>query len=139
VLLLRFPHGACYRRALAADPVPFRALAWNNLLGFPYLHGYGLRSLGALAREFGLRCVRVDGDTLGVVADRSYARRARIEERIVKAALRRRWRSDLGLAPWLDVELRIAAAPEKPLQSASAISSGAWSSSGTRSQLASGS
>jgi SAM-dependent methyltransferase len=107
LLLLRFPHGACFQRLSAVKPCPVRALAWNNLLGFPYLHGYGLRSLGALAGGFGMICESVTGDTLGLVADESYAHWARLEERLVKAAQRRRWARDLGLAPWLDVQLRV--------------------------------
>jgi len=106
LLLLRFPHGACFRRLAAADPLPVRALAWNNLLGFPYLHGYGLRSIDALARAFGMVREVASGDTLGPVADASYARWARLEERVVKAAQRRSWARDLALAPWLDVRLR---------------------------------
>ena len=104
-LMLRFPHGACFRRLNGATPFPLRALAWNNLLGFPYLHGYGLRSLDAVSREFRLIRECVDGDTLGPVADESYARWARLEERVVKAAQRRKWFHDLSLAPWLDVRL----------------------------------
>ena len=104
LLLLRFPHGACFRRLSGVFPV--RALAWNNLLGFPYLHGYGLRSVDALASEFWMIRESVAGDTLGPVADESYARWARLEERVVKAAQRRRWACDLSLAPWLDVRLR---------------------------------
>jgi SAM-dependent methyltransferase len=107
LLLLRFPHGACFRRLNAARPCPLRALAWNNLLGFPYLHGYGLRSLDALAGNYGLIRASVAGDTLGPVADESYARWARLEERLVKAAQRRKWARDLDLAPWLDVLLRL--------------------------------
>jgi SAM-dependent methyltransferase len=106
LLLLRFPHGACFRRLSAAKPWPVRALAWNNLLGFPYLHGYGLQSLDVLARKFVMIRTSVAGDTLGPVADESYARWARLEERLVKAAQRRKWARDLGLAPWLDVQLR---------------------------------
>jgi SAM-dependent methyltransferase len=106
LLLLRFPHGACLRRLSRADPFPIRALAWNNLLGFPYLHGYGLRSLDALAGEFRMIRESVAGDTLGPVADESYARWARLEERIVKAAQRRKGARDISLAPWLDVRLR---------------------------------
>jgi SAM-dependent methyltransferase len=109
LLLLRFPHGACYQRLLARKPLPLRALAWNNLLGFPYLHGYGLRSLDSLARDFAFARSAVAGDTLGTLADRSYTHWARLEERAVKAAQRRHWQRgpDLGLAPWLDVELRV--------------------------------
>ena len=73
------------RRVLPAahrgEALPLRALAWNNLLGFPYLHGYGERSLGRLVREFGLTPTEVGGRHAGIVADRSYARWARLEER----------------------------------------------------------
>jgi SAM-dependent methyltransferase len=106
LVLLRFPHGACFGRLIAAMPLPVRALAWNNLLGFPYLHGYGLRPLDALSAGFGMTRVSVAGDTLGPVADGNYARWARLEERLVKAAQRRKWARDLSLAPWLDVQLR---------------------------------
>ena len=105
--LIRFPHGACFQRLSAVEPFPVRALAWNNLLGFPYLHGYGLRSLDALAGDFGMIRESVAGDTLGPVADESYAHWARIEERVVKAVQRSKWARDLNLAPWLDVQLRM--------------------------------
>jgi SAM-dependent methyltransferase len=108
MILLRFPHGDCYRRLIAASPRPVRALAWNNLLGFPYLHGYGATSLDALAARFRLERTRLAGAVLGDAADASYARWARIEERIVKAAQRWQWRADLALAPWLEAELRLA-------------------------------
>jgi SAM-dependent methyltransferase len=122
VILLRFPHGACYRRLIATSPPRVRALAWNNLLGFPYLHGYGLRSLDALASEFGLTRGRTAGDALGAVSDRSYARWARMEERAVKAAQRRQWRRNLELAPWLDVELgRSAPLPSRSLTATPAV------------------
>ncbi|HTO55569.1 MAG TPA: methyltransferase domain-containing protein [Myxococcota bacterium] len=108
LLLLRFPHGACFRRLLARKPLPLRALAWNNLLGFPYLHGYGLRSLDSLLGDFAFARSAVAGDTLGTLADASYTHWTRLEERAVKSAQRRHWQreNDLSLAPWLDVELR---------------------------------
>jgi SAM-dependent methyltransferase len=105
-LLLRFPHGACFGRLVQGRPLPLRALAWNNLLGFPYLHGYGLGSLDSLARDFGLTRIRVAGDVLGTLADRGYASWARLEERALKAAQRARAARDPAAAPWLDVELR---------------------------------
>jgi SAM-dependent methyltransferase len=107
LLLLRFPHGACFRQLSGAHPFPVRALAWNNLLGFPYLHGYGPQSVDAIAGEFRMIRESVTGDTLGPVADASYAPWARLEERVVKAAQRRKWARDLTLAPWLDVRLRV--------------------------------
>jgi SAM-dependent methyltransferase len=106
LVVLRVPHGECFRRLATCKPLPLRALAWNNLLGFPYLHGYGLKSLDELASGFGLTLVRAVGDTLGAVADRSYARWARLEEQAVKVAQRARFARDLGYAPWLDVRFR---------------------------------
>ncbi len=105
-VLLRFPQGECFLRLTARLPTSLHALAWNNLLGFPYLHGHGLESLGRLTRRLGLTRIGVRGDTLGAVADRSYARWARLEERVVKAAQRALWARDLGHAPWLDVTLQ---------------------------------
>ena len=106
LLLLRFPHGEYFRWSVASRRLPLLALAWNNLLGFPYLHGYGERSLELLVREFGLTPGAVTGDTLGIVADRSYARWARLEERALKTAQRARFTRDPSRAPWLDVVLR---------------------------------
>lgn len=106
LVLLRFPHGPCFRQLAQRTPLPRRELAWNNLLGFPYLLGYGLRSLDALLAPLGLVRISAQGDTLGAVADRTYARWARIEERAVKAIQRARWARDLVHAPRLDVVLR---------------------------------
>jgi SAM-dependent methyltransferase len=103
---LRVPHGACFRRWSARRPLPLRALGWNNLLGFPYLHGYGLSSLEQLLHGLELQRVAVDGDVLGRVADAGYAHWARIEERAIKRNQRSRLRRDLEDAPWLDVFYR---------------------------------
>lgn len=108
LVALRVPHGLCFEQLIAVRPFPIRALAWNNLLGFPYLHGYGLSSLDELMGGFGLTRVGAGGDTLGAVADRSYARWARIEEQAVKAAQRRRFSRDLAWAPWLELVFRAA-------------------------------
>lgn len=106
LLALRVPHGTCFRRLIARDRPPLRELAWNNLLAFPYLHGYGFASLDRLAREFGLRWAWIAGDTLGTVSDASYAAWARLEERAVKASQRTRLARNVVHAPWLDVYLR---------------------------------
>lgn len=106
LLALRFPHGACFRRLMARQPLPLRALAWNNLLGFPDPNGYGVAALDRLVAPFALTRIRVEGDTLGTVADRGYARWARLEERAVKARQRSRFARELERAPWLDVWLR---------------------------------
>jgi SAM-dependent methyltransferase len=110
LLVLRVPHGECFRRWISRRRPPLRALGWNNLLGFPYLHGYGVRSLARLLPPERWCCVGIEGDVLGDVADASYARWARLEERVLKRHLQRRVRRDPGRAPWLDVFYRRAEA-----------------------------
>jgi hypothetical protein len=104
-VIVRAPHGACFRRLVARARTPLRALAWNNLLGFPYLHGYGLESLERLAREFGLIRTVATGDTLGTQADRSApcGRGWKSAQSSPRSAARGRvtW-----CTPWLDVHLR---------------------------------
>jgi SAM-dependent methyltransferase len=126
MVIVRTPHGRYFRERVANGRAPRRALAWNNLLGFPYLHGYGLESIDRLALEFGLVRTRSVGDTLGTVADRTYSPWARLEERALKAAQRRALARDPLQAPWLDVYLRdarlarISHLPESAGQSRSA-------------------
>jgi SAM-dependent methyltransferase len=119
-LVLRVPNGLCYRRAVAAlrrAPAPFAALlrgalAWNNLLGFPYLYGYTPRTLERLCAAHGLATVVVRPDTLVRLSDDATRPWASLEEAAVKSAWRLLW-SLRGAraaesAPWLDVVLRRA-------------------------------
>jgi SAM-dependent methyltransferase len=120
VLALRVPHATCYRMLRArwrAAGRPARrfhlaCLAWNNLLGFPYLHGYTVAALDRLVEPFGFRRAGIEGDVLGVIAGRGSADWARREERALKQ-LQRLWiraqvRRGRGLdaAPWLDAYYR---------------------------------
>jgi len=121
VLALRVPHGVHYARSMrrwrgAAGPrgrFAETCLAWNNLLGFPYLYGWGLASLDLATRRFGLTRVAAQGDVLCALAGRATADWARREERACKQLQRawialdaRRPRSRLAAAPWLDVYYR---------------------------------
>lgn len=121
VLALRVPHGVCFRRfwpRVHARSLPARrfaeaCLAWNNLLGFPYLHGYGIESLDRLIAPYGFERVSAQGDVLGVLSGRATADWARREERACKQLQRwwiavdaRRSGSRLSAAPWLDVCFR---------------------------------
>ena len=121
VLALRIPHGLCFRALLArrrrasrvSRPLWEACLAWNNLLGFPHLRGYGLASLDRLVAGFGFRRVVTQGDVLDVLSGRATAGWARAEEQLVKqmqvAWIRRQARdpaAPLGAAPWLDVYWR---------------------------------
>jgi SAM-dependent methyltransferase len=121
ILALRVPHGLHYRRLRGGLADPSRArryvsearLAWNNLLSFPYLHGYGADTLDRLATGFGFERALVRGDVLCRLSGRSTAAWARLEEALVKrwqrAAIAREG-ADPGAgwaaSPWLDVYYR---------------------------------
>jgi hypothetical protein len=113
-LALRVPNGDAYaaaRRALRG-PVASTAtlvMAHNNLLGFPYRHGFTTASLTRLLTDAGFGDVRFHGDTLVPIADRWTRRWARAEERVVKTLLRATARSGrLGrrFSPWLEAYAR---------------------------------
>lgn len=105
VLALRVPNGAFY----AALDGPLRRLArallaHNNLLGFPYRHGFTATSLERLLADEGFRVVRRTGDTLVPLADEWTKRWAAWEGRLCQAALRGAARG--AAAPWLEVYAR---------------------------------
>ncbi len=51
LVVLRVPNGDFYRKRIRRGRNRLRSLGYNNLLGFPYLHGYGLGSLERLLRS----------------------------------------------------------------------------------------
>ncbi len=121
VLVLRIPNGLGFRRALhalrhAAWPMNrgiAAAMAWNNLLGFPYVYGYTLSTLDTLLARHDFARVAVFPDQLIPLADGDATPYALWEERVLKwywqsfSSLRRWWnKSDVDIAPWLDVYYR---------------------------------
>lgn len=107
-IALRVPSGSFYvtwqrRMRSVARPLARALLAHNNLLGFPYRHGFTLKSLHVLLRDADFEIVRVIGDTLVPTSDRWTRPWARAEEAALKTVLR-------GLparsAPWLEVYAR---------------------------------
>jgi len=126
LLALRVPNGACFRAYLTGyrrcrhTGLRFvrggllRALAWNNLLTFPYLYGYSAPTLDRLLMRYGLAREAVQGDTLVRLADAQTRRWAAWEERLVKLSCRLalslegalRPRNPYTLAPWLDAYYR---------------------------------
>lgn len=112
VLAVRVPNGACYAalRGRLGGPLGALAravLAHDNLLGFPYRHGFTVPSLTRLLEEAGFRIVRVHGDALVPIADRWTRRWAAMEERMVKGAVRAALVATgaraVHLAPWIEV------------------------------------
>lgn len=117
VLAVRVPHGLAFRR-LHGRRARVRGsarrwidamLAWNNLLSFPYLRGYGIDSLTRVVGRHGFRPVLVKGDVLGLLAGRATRGFARAEEQAVKR-MQNAWIAvqslgagrALSAAPWLD-------------------------------------
>jgi hypothetical protein len=82
-------------------------LAHNNLLGFPYRHGFTPRSLSRLLADAGFRTIAVVGDTLATIADRWTRPWAAVEERVVKSTLRAT--SRIAPAPWFELYARALA------------------------------
>jgi SAM-dependent methyltransferase len=112
VIAIRVPNGGFYaslRSRLSGPTAPFATalLAHNNLLGFPYRHGFTVNALTHLLEATGFEIVHSCGDTLVPIADRWTRRWAAAEERGVKALLRivtglrgTRW------SPWIELYAR---------------------------------
>jgi 2-polyprenyl-3-methyl-5-hydroxy-6-metoxy-1,4-benzoquinol methylase len=106
MLALRVPNGDFYaalRPHLTgpAAPIARALLAQNNLLTFPYRHGFTDPSLRTLLESAGFTIVRMLGDPLVPISDEWTRPWAVLEERILKAALRQLGK--LGVKPWIEV------------------------------------
>jgi SAM-dependent methyltransferase len=114
VLAIRVPNGAAYmalRRHLRGSiaPVARAVLAQNNLLSFPYRHGFTAGSLVRLLESTGFGQVRFYGDALVPLSDRWTKGWARAEERLTKSLLRvLALNNRLGrkLSPWIEAYAR---------------------------------
>ncbi|MGH7718511.1 MAG: class I SAM-dependent methyltransferase [Gemmatimonadaceae bacterium] len=114
VVAIRVPNGAFYARVRTslhgpAAPAARALLAHNNLLAFPYRHGFTLRSLALLLGKVGLAITRTHGDPLVPIADEWTRGWAAAEERALKTMLRAL--SHAGSAgaeasPWIEVYAR---------------------------------
>lgn len=124
LLALRVPNGDCFRwgagwihrlhrkgyvPSLLLKPI-LRVMAWNNLLAFPYLHGYSVRTLDGLMGLYGLRRALLRTDSLTRLSDDQTRPWAAREERISKGLIRLAAKVENLLvrdryryAPWLDL------------------------------------
>jgi len=112
VVAIRVPNGAFYARLAHHHHRPGRlaraVLAHNNLLGFPYRFGFTPESIVRLLDDQGFRAVAAFGDVLVPTADEYTCRWARVEERLLKGALRVAAHRSLRWAPWFEVYARLA-------------------------------
>lgn len=109
LLAVRVPNGAVWMqlRSLldtSVGPLARALLAYNNLLGFPYLTGFTPRSLGAMLHAEGFDVVLTHGDTLVPLADRWTRRWAAYEERVLKATVRAL--APRRMMPWFELYAR---------------------------------
>jgi SAM-dependent methyltransferase len=107
-ITMRVPNGAFYTRWRSRlrsplAPIARALLAHNNLLGFPYRHGFTVGSLRLLLDRAGFTLEHVTGDALVPLADGWTRAWARAEESAVKTVLRR---LPAARAPWLEVYAR---------------------------------
>ena len=114
IFAVRVPNGGTYAR-LARVRHGLRGrmarafLAQNNLLGFPYRHGFTFGSLTLLLERTGFEVVKVYGDSLVPIADKWTRGWAAVEERVVKeltGAVASTSPRAAELAPWLEVYAR---------------------------------
>lgn len=103
IVALRVPNGSFYTRVLSLKPEMLRnsLLAQNNLLGFPYRHGFTPKSVSMLLRHSGFETICLRGDTL-MLASREWMRGwARIEEKLAKKLTRALMPGHMS--PWIEV------------------------------------
>jgi SAM-dependent methyltransferase len=121
LLVVRVPNGVAFERGVErlrragriGRRVLLTSMAWNNLLSFPYLHGYSVATLDLLVGGYGFAREHVDADVLTRLADGQTTAWGRAEERAFKVAQKLSFAfapaRAAGRAPWLDVYYRAGA------------------------------
>jgi SAM-dependent methyltransferase len=115
VLSIRVPNGACFAWAMERSPglpEPWRralyaALAWNNLLTFPYVYGYTADTLIALTGAYGFRPIGCLPDTVMPAPPGQTTWWAGMEAALYQGLWRAGWYTTSEercvRAPWLDL------------------------------------
>jgi SAM-dependent methyltransferase len=117
VIVIRVPNVAFYR-ALASQLRPeddrsfaLKALAYNNLLGFPYLYGYTSESLNSLLLRNGFERVRGFNSELVTMPFPDLTTRLETEQMAISDAVGR-WTTSTTLSsghltgPWIEITYR---------------------------------
>jgi SAM-dependent methyltransferase len=133
LLIVRVPNGACFEWAMRVRAVLPRAirppldlaLAFNNLLTFPYLYGYSADQLERLTASYGFRLLACLPDQLSSTPAGQLTWWAKWEEQALKSLCRAAaavWRDGRShryrSAPWLDCFFERACAEEDRLGTA---------------------
>jgi 2-polyprenyl-3-methyl-5-hydroxy-6-metoxy-1,4-benzoquinol methylase len=127
LLVIRVPNVMFYRtlsRELEAeedDSFVMRAMAYNNLLGFPYLHGYTADSLNQLVTSWGFEFVRGFNSELVTMPFADITRRIEEEQTGISRGVAE-WSSattqehDTLTGPWIElVYRRLEEGPARPM------------------------
>jgi SAM-dependent methyltransferase len=132
LLVVRVPNGACFdwtmtlRASLPSSMTgPLHlALAWNNLLTFPYIHGYSFGQLVPLMASYGFTLRACLPDQVASTPAGQLSWWATLEEQSVKSLWRAGttvWQDDqYRSAPWLDLYFERACAETINLGTATA-------------------
>lgn len=130
VLTVRIPNGACFSWAMEILPeLPrwlrrplYVALAWNNLLTFPYVYGYSADTVGALTASYGFRRIACLPDTLMPAPAGHTKLWATMEAWCSGWVWRASWQvvssGRFPCAPWLDLYFERAASDERKAREA---------------------
>lgn len=117
LLVIRVPNALFYRalnrhlQADQSDPFVLEALAYNNLLGFPYLYGYTSGSLNSLLLRNGFQHVRGFNSELVTMPFPDLTTRIEDEQIAISTAVER-WTTSTTLSsghltgPWIEVVYR---------------------------------
>jgi hypothetical protein len=112
-LIIRVPNVAFYRALAGAgeESPALRALAYNNLLGFPYLHGYTEASLNRLVTRMGFEYVRGFNSELVTmpfadVSARIHSEQSAVSETIAGWSARASQSTGALTGPWIELVYR---------------------------------
>ena len=108
---LHVPNAEFYRQPAKGAPHWFRALSYNNLLGFPYLNGYSLGALKRLLTSSGFEPVATFATSLLTPPSPE-----------ISGSLRKEWQEtrigteNRGAAngPWIEIVGRAVSSPSSP-------------------------
>lgn len=124
-LVLRVPNGEMFHQGVhwlkaggGRRSWAIEALAWNNLLSFPYLNGYSASTLDQLVARHAFARVVLEVDTLMTLSNQHTTLWGRWEEQVVKSTCRilagyRMLSPSLHnmVSPWLDVYYAVSRNP----------------------------
>jgi 2-polyprenyl-3-methyl-5-hydroxy-6-metoxy-1,4-benzoquinol methylase len=100
MLVMRVPNGAFYAMTQRLR-LPSAMSAYNNMLGFPYRHGFTTTALHELVRAVGMRVMHLRGDTLAPLSAQWTQSWASVEQRAVRSITR--LMLPRARMPWLEV------------------------------------